>query len=1180
MRKRSLISTVLSLALVCTSTNMPAGVFAANEQSTKSITLNVKSEHEMYVGTSKKITVKSVTPKGSSKKVTFNSNATSVVKVDKNGIMKALKAGNATITVTSVSNKKVTKKVKVTVKNLVKNNNNNQIVIPLDKKKTTQLSSSLQVSNLNFISNKKAVATVSAKGVITGKKAGTAKITVTGKKGSIKNAKQVLTVYVAEKSVKSVELNKNKVNLSDGDTLQLDADVTPASACDAVVYTSSDKTIASVDGSGKVTTYKAGTVKITATTLDGKKTAVCTVVVSDEKTTVDEDEEEQIPDIEEPDEEEQAPDVEEPDEEEQTPDIEEPDDEEQTPATAKPVVETKTPATAKPVVETKAPATEKPVVETKTPATAKPIEETKTPATAKPVVETQKPATAKPVVETKTPVTTKTPANSGVPASIQLNKESITLEYGKSTNIRVTITPEEAADAIVTWTSSDTSVATVNDGAVLALSAGDAVITATTANGLTATCNVHVNGTLKPMISYNPVNPSVGVESISFNKTEITLTHGKWEGLVMTVNPENATDKEIIVSSSNTAVATAVNQGLNSKGEKIAGVVAGYPGVTYVTATVGGKTATCKVIVTDKEREADYVVPYIATRYFDSCPTTAEDVIIPYYMTDSKQSEYVKDDTTKKLNLVYEVDSEIKKQANLSLGEHELNLGKLSEGEHIIGIQAEDPTTGKRSHRVYVDVKVEAAKEKVYTVKDTELTAEEESAAKAMTDKLNTFFAEKVKEGYQRVVLPKDSTYTIDGTNGGLLIPSGLTVDLNGSTIKMVVSTGAKAAIVTMDNVEDAHITGGILVGDRGQSGASGAVAVRIKGSEYCTITDMKIQKISGNAFVTERTESKFSRLIADNEFKRVISQNDKESTITSTPLIDLTELKKESDYVMIGCNDYQKVVRAEFGMMYINFYDSDKKLISTVEGYQHRKTKIPENAQYVEAKALGGLEGIDRIRVYFNALCENVEIKNVQFESIANNAIMPTTFNHLLVEGCTFTGVGQRVACMDEGGANGAGGGWTECQDLYYCNNKVTDGYKEIYFNTGRNLYLENLTGHNISFNKGVLGGTIRDMNDKNMNISWTFGPEYISGYARIFDNTCRNINVKHISNDKVFQPLPEYRIKNCTLSGDGFNSSLEYVEYVNCTFTNFNGNVGVLRGCTLNEGANVGADVITYSK
>ena len=286
---------------------------------------------------------------------------------------------------------------------------------------------------------------------------------------------------------------------------------------------------------------------------------------------------------------------------------------------------------------------------------------------------------------------------------------------------------------------------------------------------------------------------------------------------------------------------------------------------------------------------ANYTVPYIATRSFNALPTTDENVVIPYYMTDDKQSEYVAGDTTKKLNLVYEVDGTSKTQANLPMGEGELSLGKLPVGEHSIGIQAEDTVTGKRSHRVYLNVLVTESTEQSYQVLPEELA--DVADGKAMTDKLNTIFTQKAGEGINRILLPENGSYTIDGTDGGLKIPSGITVDLNGSTIKMAVSKGTKAAIVTMENVENAHITGGVLIGDRGEAGASGAVAVRIKGGRYCTVSDMQIMNISGNAYVTERVDSTFKREMSDGEIKRRIGEDN--YIYSQTVKVDLTELKK-----------------------------------------------------------------------------------------------------------------------------------------------------------------------------------------------------------------------------------------------------------------------------------------------
>ena len=128
---RQILAMLLSMVLIMTTIVSPsATVFATTATNeTRSITLDVKSKVTMYLGTSRKIKVKSVTPKRSSRKVTYESSDPSVVKVSGSGKMKALREGQATITVTSASNPEVYKEVKVTVKNLVKNKTYNKMVI-------------------------------------------------------------------------------------------------------------------------------------------------------------------------------------------------------------------------------------------------------------------------------------------------------------------------------------------------------------------------------------------------------------------------------------------------------------------------------------------------------------------------------------------------------------------------------------------------------------------------------------------------------------------------------------------------------------------------------------------------------------------------------------------------------------------------------------------------------------------------------------------------------------------------------------------------------------------------------------------------------------------------------------------------------------------------------------------
>ena len=195
-----MLSSLLCVAVVFSSVSVQAITAHGAGTGAKTLTLNMKSNVTMYGGSTKTIKVTGVSPKTAPKKAKFKSSAPKVVKVSSKGVMKALKAGKATITVTSASNKKVVKKIKVTVKNIVKNAKGNKVVIKLDGKKTYKLSLAAKYTNLSFSSSKKSVASVDKKGVIKAKKAGTAKITVKGKKGGVKGAKQVISVRVVKKS--------------------------------------------------------------------------------------------------------------------------------------------------------------------------------------------------------------------------------------------------------------------------------------------------------------------------------------------------------------------------------------------------------------------------------------------------------------------------------------------------------------------------------------------------------------------------------------------------------------------------------------------------------------------------------------------------------------------------------------------------------------------------------------------------------------------------------------------------------------------------------------------------------------------------------------------------------------------------------------------------------------------
>ena len=157
-------------------------------------------------------------------------------------------------------------------------------------------------------------------------------------------------------------------------------------------------------------------------------------------------------------------------------------------------------------------------------------------------------------------------------ASVTLSQNSLIMRVGQTSSIRANVKPDDATDKTVAWTSSNTGVATVADGVITALKVGSATITAK-AGDKSATCAVTVEAT--------------PVSDVTVDPTQITLKVGQTATLSATVSPDNATDKTVVWTSSNTEVATVAD----------GAITALKVGSATITAKAGDKSATCAVMV-------------------------------------------------------------------------------------------------------------------------------------------------------------------------------------------------------------------------------------------------------------------------------------------------------------------------------------------------------------------------------------------------------------------------------------------------------------------------------------------------------------------------------------------------------------------------------------------------------
>ena len=187
-------------------------------------------------------------------------------------------------------------------------------------------------------------------------------------------------------------------------------------------------------------------------------------------------------------------------------------------------------------------------------------------------------------------VTVINPASVAV-SSVGLNSTSITLKNIRNYKLTATVSPSNASNKTITWTSSNSNVARVDvNGNVTAVNAGTATITAKSNNGKTTTCKVTV------------INPaSVAVSSVGL-KSSTTIVKGKTEKLTATVSPSNASNKAVTWTSSNSNVARVDANG---------NVTAVNAGTATITAkSNNGKIATCKVTVNNpyKTRAVKFTV--------------------------------------------------------------------------------------------------------------------------------------------------------------------------------------------------------------------------------------------------------------------------------------------------------------------------------------------------------------------------------------------------------------------------------------------------------------------------------------------------------------------------------------------------------------------------------------------
>ena len=349
---------------------------------------------------------------------------------------------------------------------------------------------------------------------------------------------------IRDTHVTGITVSPTSKSIKIGDSFSITPTITPGSATDKkVTWSSSNNAIASVDTTGKVTGLNTGTATITATTHDGGLKAACTVTVSNTKINV-------------------------------------------------------TGISLSPTTKTMGVGGSFTIIPTITPSNA--TDKSITWFSGNPSVATVDANGKVTALGIGTAVITATTNDGGYKTTctvtvsnnivnvtgVTMIPTSRTMYAGDSYHLDAIVSPDNATDKSVTWTSSNPAIATVDEnGIVLALKAGTTTITATTNDGgFKANCIITVTGEV------------VNVTGITLSPTTKTMYTGESFILMPTITPDNATNKSVTWTSSDPTIASVDENGM---------VKAIKKGTATITAKTddGGFTATCVITVNEGDKK-------------------------------------------------------------------------------------------------------------------------------------------------------------------------------------------------------------------------------------------------------------------------------------------------------------------------------------------------------------------------------------------------------------------------------------------------------------------------------------------------------------------------------------------------------------------------------------------------
>lgn len=415
---------------------------------------------------------------------------------------------------------------------------------------------------------------------------------------------------------------------------------------------------------------------------------------------------------------------------------------------------------------------------------------------------------------------------------------------------------------------------------------------------------------------------------------------------------------------------------------------------------------------------------------------------------------------------------------------------------------------------------------------------------------LQNLLIDKKNEGYNKVIL-LPGIYRIDH-NEPIYIPNKFTLDLNGATIKQNQFTGDKSLMFSLDSTYDSHVINGTIEGDyyshdylNSPNNSEWVMGVSLSGeSKFSSYEDLIIKDITGYGGGSGLSQKSgftyFATPLSTSFSNGDINRNTGKFLECNNRLIsEAIDISNYEAYGYLTISKYlgYQGISGDTWNLICHFYDENNNYLTSIDGYQYRKIKIPTGAKHLKISVLSNIEPTDLYISLFK-IPSHCSFKNITFDNCRCIGLAQSAMNDMLVENCEFTRCGQSAARC----AYDAEDGWDQMQDVTFRRLNFYNNYINDFLTcAGHNFTIENIISGKVHFWDRTNSYVVR-----NNNLSGAYlgrDSKNRTGYVRFYNNTVSNIKIAGTESSAW-----NINVNNCTINGKVESTSIND-KYYKCS-------------------------------